>query len=70
MQSRGLSPLEVIFSCGICQDTFKTIYSEPDGNSGLRNSADSTKGAVVKLWLTECAHLTCGKHLEDGGLPI
>ncbi|KAI9874534.1 MAG: hypothetical protein M1830_009644 [Pleopsidium flavum] len=70
MQSRGLSPLEVIFSCGVCQDTLKTIYSEPDNNSGLRNTADSTKGTVVKLWLTECAHLTCGKHLEGGGLPF
>ena len=27
----------------------------------------SDNNIVTKLWLTECAHLTCANHLEGGG---
>lgn len=62
------TPLDLIFSCAVCQDTVTEIYAEAqEDNSGLRIDPDTDKGIVVKLWLTECAHLTCGKHLEGGG---
>lgn len=62
-----LSPTEIILSCTICQDTLSTIYAEDDGKRGLHKSDDHGSGRITKLWLTECAHLTCAKHLESGG---
>ncbi|KAL8914418.1 MAG: hypothetical protein Q9171_000923 [Xanthocarpia ochracea] len=37
---------------------------------GLHQGTDNTNGAITKLWLTECAHVTCAKHLEGGGVPF
>ncbi|KAI9811643.1 MAG: hypothetical protein M1827_005392 [Pycnora praestabilis] len=69
-QSRRPSPLDIIFSCGVCQATLEEIYTEPETNVGLRDGKDPNQGQVTKLWLTECAHLTCGKHLDGGGAPF
>ncbi|KAI9696951.1 MAG: hypothetical protein M1836_004912 [Candelina mexicana] len=69
-QLQDLTPLDVIFSCAVCQATVKAIYDDAQDNSGLRIDPDSEKGVVVKLWLTECGHLTCGEHLEGGGAPF
>ncbi|KAI9787783.1 MAG: hypothetical protein M1835_002644 [Candelina submexicana] len=69
-QLQDLTPLDVIFSCAVCQATVKGIYADAQDNSGLRIDPDSEKGVVVKLWLTECGHLTCGEHLEGGGAPF
>lgn len=63
----SLSAIEIILSCSICQDTLSNIYAEDDENRGLRKSNDPEDGRVTKLWLTECAHLCCGKHFERGG---
>ena len=63
----ALSATDIVVSCSICQDTLSSIYAEGDGNLGLRKSEDPHNGRITKLWLTECAHLTCGKHLEGGG---
>ncbi|KAI9712531.1 MAG: hypothetical protein M1812_006840 [Candelaria pacifica] len=68
--SRDLAPLDLIFSCGVCQDTITEIYAESQDHNGLRTKPGSDEGDIVKLWLTECAHLTCGKHLEGGGAPF
>lgn len=62
-----LSATDILVSCSVCQDTLSSIYAEDDGNLGLRKSDDPHNGRITKLWLTECAHLTCGKHLEGGG---
>lgn len=66
----SLSAIEIILSCSICQDTLSNIYAEDDENRGLRKSNDPEDGRVTKLWLTECAHLCCGKHFERGGKLI
>lgn len=61
-------PIEVIFSCQVCNNPISEIYEEPDTDKGFRDSnGSSTEHPVTKLWLTECSHLTCGKHLEGGG---
>ena len=66
-----VSPAEIVLSCTICQETLSTIYSDDDGNNGLRkDSEDPHNGKITKLWLTECAHLTCGKHLPGGGKSV
>ncbi|KAL9596416.1 MAG: hypothetical protein Q9219_005800 [cf. Caloplaca sp. 3 TL-2023] len=58
--------VDLIISCSICQQTLSAVYAELDGTDGLRQGPDHTNGSVTKLWLTECAHITCGKHLEGG----
>lgn len=63
----SLSATDILVSCSVCQDTLSSIYAEDDGNLGLRKSDDPHNGRITKLWLTECAHLSCGKHLEGGG---
>lgn len=65
-QSRS-ETIDLILSCSICQDTLSAIYTNHENNDGLRQGKDNTDGAIVKLWLTECAHITCAKHLEGGG---
>ena len=57
-KSPSLAALDIILSCTICQQPFPAIYADEDELRGLRNR---------KLWLTECCHLSCGKHFEGGG---
>ncbi|KAF6229552.1 hypothetical protein HO173_011407 [Letharia columbiana] len=70
--SLQFSPADIVLSCTICQETLSTIYADDDQNNGLirKDREDSQNGKVTKLWLTECAHLTCGKHLPGGGAPF
>ncbi|KAK4982799.1 hypothetical protein LTR66_009093 [Elasticomyces elasticus] len=64
------SPRDVIFSCAICQATLSDIYAKTESNPGIRNGCDSDHSIATKLWLTDCGHLTCSKHLEGGGAPF
>ncbi|OCL11823.1 hypothetical protein AOQ84DRAFT_228711 [Glonium stellatum] len=66
----GLSPYEIIFSCSVCQATISEIYSESESARGIRDGRSPDDRVVTKLWLTECAHLTCVEHLEGGGVPF
>lgn len=60
--------IHFILSCSICQSTLSTIYEEHENNDGLHRGIGNPDGQITKLWLTECAHLTCAKHLEGGGI--
>ena len=63
-----LSPVDIVFCCTICQETLSTICADDEQQNGLRKgNEDPHHSKVTKLWLTECAHLTCGKHLPGGG---
>ncbi|KAL6714969.1 hypothetical protein ACLMJK_007229 [Lecanora helva] len=62
--SNSLRAIDLVLSCTICQKPLSTILAEDEGNYGLNGSK------VTKLWLTECAHLTCATHLEGGGVPF
>ncbi|KAF9637263.1 hypothetical protein BFW01_g8159 [Lasiodiplodia theobromae] len=76
MASAQHSPgaLDVIFTCDICQASISDIYSK--GNPGASETdfqdgrAHTSDRRVTCLWLTQCMHLTCGKHLEGGGAPF
>jgi hypothetical protein len=59
------SACELIFSCSVCHATIGEIYKIPESNQGISNTNGFT--IVTKLWLTECAHLTCVEHLNGGG---
>ncbi|KAL8853223.1 MAG: hypothetical protein Q9221_001957 [Calogaya cf. arnoldii] len=62
--------IDFILSCSICQNTLSTIYGQDGNSDGLHQGTDNTGGAINKLWLTECAHITCAQHLEGGGVPF
>lgn len=63
----ALSPLDIIFSCCICQDIPSRIYKEPDDRLALRQNNDGQWTRIPKLYLTGCAHVVCTKHFEGGG---
>jgi len=65
---KALGPLDIIFSCCICQDTPSRIYEEPDDRLALRQNKDRQWGRIAKLYLTGCAHVVCTKHFEGGGM--
>lgn len=60
---------ELIFSCGICQATVSEVYAAPESNKGFHSgSDDDDDGIVTRLWIAECSHVSCGKHLTGGGV--
>jgi len=61
-------PVEIIYSCSVCHKTISEIYKEIQNDQGFRDENDTNDGQpITKLWMTECAHLTCSEHLEGGG---
>jgi hypothetical protein len=62
-------PVEIIYSCSICQKTIAEIYKQPENDLGFRGDAldDTNAKPVTKLWMTTCAHLICSEHLDGGG---
>ena len=62
-----ISPLDIIITCSICQESISSIYFAPEDIDGLRQAQGPGNTKITKLWLTECAHLTCTKHLPGGG---
>ena len=59
--------LDLVLSCSICQESLSSIYAGEDEAHALRTSTNARNERVTKFWLTDCAHLVCGKHLEGGG---
>ncbi|KAH0054364.1 hypothetical protein KCU96_g22422, partial [Aureobasidium melanogenum] len=63
---KHLQPLDLVFSCNICHDSISDIPSPlPD-----EKELEDIRKPVAKLWMTECAHLVCAKHLEGGAPPF
>ena len=61
-------PLEfIVFSCGICQATLPEVYATRESNHGFHSGSGDDEGIVTKLWIGECSHIMCGKHLPGGG---
>lgn len=58
---------EIVFSCSICQALVSEVYSTTESNQGFHSGAGDEDGIVTKMWITECSHVTCAKHLEGGG---
>ncbi|KAG9632893.1 hypothetical protein KCU64_g16051, partial [Aureobasidium melanogenum] len=59
---KHLQPLDLIFSCNICHDSISDMPNPlPD-----EKELEGIRKPVAKLWMTECAHLICAKHLEGG----
>jgi hypothetical protein len=58
---------DIVFSCEICHATIPEIYASPESNRGIHGGSREEQGIVTKLWITDCAHVTCTKHLNGGG---
>lgn len=58
---------EIVFSCGVCQATPSELYATKESNRGFHSGSGDDDGTVVKLWIAECSHIVCGKHLPGGG---
>jgi len=58
---------EIVFSCGVCQATSSEIYATKESNHGFHSGSGDDEGIVTKMWIAECSHITCGKHLPGGG---
>ncbi|ORY09134.1 hypothetical protein BCR34DRAFT_381973 [Clohesyomyces aquaticus] len=68
--SKPVTPLDVVFSCGVCHETFADIYGGCATVEGLSDGINPKERLVTKLWLSACCHVYCGKHLEGGGPPF
>ena len=69
-QNSHLTPLDIIISCSVCQRSISDIYATPEKSDGLRQGPDLGNGKITRLWLTECGHFTCTKHLAGGGKQL
>ena len=65
-QQSPLAP-DLVLSCSVCQESLSSIYAREDEAHALRTSINARNERVTKFWLTDCAHLVCGKHFEGGG---
>lgn len=59
---------EIIFSCNTCQATVSDVYATKEDNHGFYGGSGNDDGIVTKMWIADCSHITCAKHLENGGM--
>ena len=62
-----IPPEEIVFSCSICQATVSDVYVTVESNQGFHSGSGDEDGIVTKMWIAGCSHVTCAKHLENGG---
>lgn len=63
-------PIDVIFNCILCNATLPDVYKDAELDKGFRDANDAThQEPVTRMWLAECTHFFCGRHLEGGGMP-
>ncbi|KAK5679813.1 hypothetical protein LTS10_007761 [Elasticomyces elasticus] len=64
-------PLElIVFSCGACQAIIPEVYARKESNQGFHSDSGGENGVVTKLWIAECSHIMCAKHLPGGAVPF
>ena len=59
---------EIVFSCSMCQATVSDVYATVESNHGFHSGTGDEDGIVTKMWVAACSHVTCAKHLENGGM--
>ncbi|CAK4034799.1 5-methyltetrahydropteroyltriglutamate--homocysteine methyltransferase [Lecanosticta acicola] len=68
--SDDVSTLDLVFACAVCQRTVSEAYATDAHEHGLHSGDGEEEGAVTKMWIADCSHVFCGKHLEGGGIPF
>lgn len=61
-----ITPLDCIFACSVCGDTFSDVYLQHDSVHGLSDGINSKERIVTRLYVTSCCHVICIKHINDG----
>lgn len=66
--SDGVTPLDVIFSCQVCTSTFSEVYAgHREDVRGFSDGINPKERIATRLFLANCSHVFCSKHLEGGG---
>lgn len=64
----SVTTLDLIFSCCVCNATFSEVYEGRDESvQELSDGINPKKRLVTRLFLANCYHVFCSKHLEGGG---
>lgn len=65
----AVTPLDVIFSCCVCNATFSEVYEgHCESVQQLSDGINPKDRLVTRLFLAgPCCHVFCSKHLEGGG---
>jgi hypothetical protein len=64
----GMNPLDVIFSCCVCNATFSEAYEDHNETvQGFSDGIHPKTRRVTRVFLASCCHVFCSKHLESGG---
>ncbi|KAF2275222.1 uncharacterized protein EI97DRAFT_81631 [Westerdykella ornata] len=67
----GVTPLDVIFSCCVCNASFSEVYSGEQNTVQMLSDGINPKDRIVtRLFFASCCHVFCTKHLEGGGAPF
>lgn len=61
---------EIVFSCSVCQATVSDVYAIVESNHGFHSGSGHEDGIVTKMWIGECSHITCARHLANGGMSL
>ncbi|KAF2788106.1 hypothetical protein K505DRAFT_411065 [Melanomma pulvis-pyrius CBS 109.77] len=65
--AEDVTPLDIIFSCHVCSATFSEVYAgQHDTVQGLSDGINPKDRIVTRLFVTQCCHVVCSKHLENG----
>ncbi|KAF1849652.1 uncharacterized protein K460DRAFT_421842 [Cucurbitaria berberidis CBS 394.84] len=68
---QGVAPLNFIYACSICCASFADAYEgHHETVQGLSDGVNPTERLVTRLFLSDCCHVFCSKHLEGGGPPF
>ncbi|KAF2742018.1 hypothetical protein M011DRAFT_413448, partial [Sporormia fimetaria CBS 119925] len=66
-----ITPLDIIFSCNVCNATFTDVYRDGEQPTHMPSDGINPKDrTVTRLFLAACCHVFCSKHLEGGGAPF
>ncbi|KAJ4294583.1 hypothetical protein N0V90_008274 [Kalmusia sp. IMI 367209] len=68
-EGEGVTPLDCIFACSVCGDSFSDLYQEHDTVHGLSDGINPRERLVTRLYVASCCHVICIKHIESGSGP-
>lgn len=68
-QEQETSPLDFIYACSVCCATCADTYKGHNETvQGLSDGINTKERLVTRLYLGNCCHVFCAKHLEGGGM--
>ena len=68
LPDQGISPLNFIYACSICCASVADVYkNHKETVQGLSDGINPKERLVTRLYLANCCHVFCIKHIEGGG---